>query len=49
MDMSLAEIERHFKTLRLHGMNSTLETRLVQASQGTPFLEVMISTPGESS
>jgi len=40
MDMSLAEIDRHLKTLRLHGMNTTLETRLVQANQGASFLEV---------
>jgi len=40
MDMSLAEIDRHLKALRLHGMNTTLETRLVQANQGASFLEV---------
>jgi hypothetical protein len=28
MNMALAEIEKHLKTLRLHGMNSTLQTRL---------------------
>ena len=36
MDMSLAEIQRHLRTLRLHGMNATLEPRLVQASQIPP-------------
>jgi DNA replication protein DnaC len=41
MDMSLAEIERHLKTLRLHGMNATLQTRLIQANQGTSFVEVL--------
>jgi DNA replication protein DnaC len=40
MDMSLAEIQRHLKSLRLHGMNATLETRLVQANQGASFSEV---------
>ena len=39
MDMSLAEIERHLKTLRLHGMNATLQTRLIQANQGASFVE----------
>jgi DNA replication protein DnaC len=40
MNMSFAEIEKHLKTLRLHGMNATLETRLVQANQGAAFVEV---------
>lgn len=40
MNSSLAEIERHLKTLRLHGMSTTIETRLIQANQGTPFIEV---------
>lgn len=40
MNMSLTEIERHLKTLRLHGMIATLETRFVQANQGTGFGEV---------
>ncbi len=40
MDMTLAEIQRHLGTLRLHGMNATLETRLVQANQGASFAEV---------
>lgn len=40
MNMSIAEIERHLKTLRLHGMQSTLETRLIQANQGASFPEV---------
>jgi DNA replication protein DnaC len=41
MDMSLAEIQRHLKTLRLHGMNATLQTRLVQANTGASFVEVL--------
>ena len=40
MNMSIAEIEKHLKTLRLHGMNTTLQTRLVQANQGASFIEV---------
>jgi DNA replication protein DnaC len=40
MNMALSEIEKHLKTLRLHGMNATLETRLVQANQGAAFVEV---------
>lgn len=40
MNMSLAEIERHLKTLRLHGMSLTLQTRFIQANQGAPFTEV---------
>jgi DNA replication protein DnaC len=40
MDMSLAETQRHLKSLRLHGMKATLETRLVQANQGAAFSEV---------
>lgn len=40
MSMSLAEIGKHLKTLRLHGMSATLETRLVQANQGASFAEV---------
>ena len=40
MNMALPEIEKHLKTLRLHGMNSTLQTRLVQANQGAAFIEV---------
>jgi len=40
MNMSLPEIEKHLKTLRLHGMNSTLQTRLAQANQGDSFAEV---------
>jgi len=40
MDMPLAEIQRHLGTLRLHGMNATLETRLIQANQGASFPEV---------
>ena len=40
MNMSVAEIESHLKTLRLHGMNATLQTRLTQANQGECFMEV---------
>ena len=40
MNMVLSEIEKHLKTLRLHGMNSTLQTRLAQANQGDSFTEV---------
>lgn len=40
MDIPLAEIQGHLKRLRLHGMSETLETRLVQANQGTSFVEV---------
>jgi DNA replication protein DnaC len=41
MTMSPAEIERHLKTLRLHGMIATLQTRLVQANQGASFTEAL--------
>ena len=34
MNMALSEIEKHLKALRLHGMNSTLHTRITQANQG---------------
>jgi DNA replication protein DnaC len=40
MNMILSEIEKHLKALRLHGMNSTLQTRLAQANQGDSFTEV---------
>ena len=40
MNMSLVEIEKHLKTLRLHGMNATLETRIIQANQGDSFVDV---------
>ncbi len=40
MEMPLAELQRNLKTVRLHGMNATLETRLVQANQGASFAEV---------
>jgi DNA replication protein DnaC len=40
MNMSVAEIESHLKTLRLHGMNATMQTRLTQANQGACFMEV---------
>ncbi len=39
MNMILSEIEKHLKALRLHGMNSTLQTRLAQANQGDSFTE----------
>jgi DNA replication protein DnaC len=41
MNMSLAEIERHLKTLRLNGMIATLESRIIQANQGASFTEVL--------
>lgn len=41
MDMSLPEIQRHLRTLRLHGISATLESRLIQANQGTSFVEVL--------
>ena len=40
MNMALPEIEKHLKTLRLHGMSSTLQTRIAQANQGDSFVEV---------
>jgi DNA replication protein DnaC len=40
MEIPLAELQRNLKTVRLHGMSATLETRLVQANQGTSFAEV---------
>jgi DNA replication protein DnaC len=41
MPMSMAEIERNLTALRLPGMKATLQTRALQANQGTePFLEV---------
>jgi DNA replication protein DnaC len=40
MEMQLAEMQKHLKMLRLHGMNATLQTRLIQANQGTSFPEV---------
>lgn len=39
MDMTLAEIQKHLRTLRLHGMNATLESRLIQVNQGASFVE----------
>jgi DNA replication protein DnaC len=39
MEIPLAELQRNLKTIRLHGMNATLETRLVQANQGASFAE----------
>jgi len=41
MSMSMVEIEKQLKALRLHGMLATLESRALQANQGnTPFIEV---------
>lgn len=40
MEMPIAEMQRHLKMLRLHGMNATLQTRLIQANQGAAFAEV---------
>src|SRR5512136_1686344 len=40
MEIPLAELQRNLKTIRLHGMSTTLETRLVQANQGASFTEV---------
>ncbi len=40
MEIPLAELQRNLKTVRLHGMSATLETRLVQANQGASFPEV---------
>jgi DNA replication protein DnaC len=40
MEIPLAELQRNLKTIRLHGMSATLETRLIQANQGTSFLDV---------
>lgn len=41
MNMSIAEIERSLKTLRLNGMIATLESRIIQANQGTSFTEAL--------
>jgi len=41
MNMSIAEIERSLKTLRLNGMIATLQSRIIQANQGTSFTEVL--------
>ena len=43
MEIPLAELNRNLKTVRLHGMIATLETRLVQANQGASFAEVFAS------
>ena len=40
MNMTLVEIEKHLKDLRLHGMITTLDTRIVQVNQGASFTEV---------
>src|SRR4030043_2290243 len=40
MEIPLAELQRNLKTVRLHGMSATLETRLVQANQGASFADV---------
>ena len=41
MNMSIAEIEKSLKTLRLSGMIATLESRIIQANQGASFTEVL--------
>ena len=41
MNMSIVEIEKSLKTLRLNGMIATLENRIIQANQGTSFTEVL--------
>ena len=41
MNMTLSEIEKHLKALRLHGMNSTLHARITQANQGDSFAQVL--------
>ena len=41
MNMSIAEIEKHLKALRLHGMIATLQSRIIQANQGASFTEVL--------
>jgi DNA replication protein DnaC len=43
MDLSLTELQGNLKRLRLHGMNETLEPRLIQANQGASFMEVFVS------
>jgi len=50
MNMPLAEIERHLKTLRLNGMIATLDTRIIQANQDASFTEVFACPdhPGQS-
>jgi hypothetical protein len=40
MNMSIVEMEKHLKALRLHGMIATLETRIIQANQGASFTEL---------
>lgn len=40
MSMSVVEMEKNLKLLRLHGMHATLQTRGLQASQGGSFMEV---------
>ena len=40
MNMALSEVEKHLKAFRLHGMLSTLQTRIIQANQGDSFAEV---------
>ena len=43
MEISIPEMQRHLKMLRLHGMNATLQTRLIQANHGAAFAEVFAS------
>ncbi len=40
MEIPLAELQRNLRTVRLHGMSATLDTRVIQANQGASFAEV---------
>ena len=40
MEIPLAELQRNLRTVRLHGMSATLDTRLIQANHGASFAEV---------
>jgi DNA replication protein DnaC len=41
MNMSITEIEKSLRALRLNGMIATLESRIIQANQGTSFAEAL--------
>jgi hypothetical protein len=44
MPMTLTELEKHLKALRLHGMSRSLQARLLQAQQaGTTGLELIVA------
>ncbi len=43
MSMSMVEIKKNLKSLRLHGMVATLEARGAQANQGEQSFLEMIS------